>query len=414
MSLSQLLEFYEAQIVALASRGPKFRLGSMKRLVGLMTGIRKCAAASVLLLVGLAAWGQALVIRNIAQTNVWVRFQIESELGISNQILFTTNLSRSNWTVLTNLAVPQTPYWFTDPAIPLSLQRFYRVAYLPPTTNLVFLPAGSFQMGNCMNPNEGSTNELPLHTVYVSGFYMDRCDVTKALWDNVCNWATNNGYSFDYGAGGKSGNHPAQSLTWYDAVKWCNARSEKEGRVPAYYTNAAKTMVYRTGTNDLQASFVNWTNGYRLPTEAEWEKAARGAASGQRFPWGNTISWSQANYKADPAVYAYDVNPANGYHPAFTNNGMPYTSPAGYFSPNEYGLYDMSGNVWQWCWDWYGLYSSGPQSDPCGPALGLSRVYRGGCWFSVPINCRAADRAYGYPAGRNVDIGFRCVLPPGQ
>src|SRR5260221_10535074 len=160
------------------------------------------------------------------------------------------------------------------------------------------MPTGSFAMGNCMTTNEGKANELTLHAVYVSAIYMDRFDVTKALWDSVYQWATNHGYSFDNPGSGKAANHPEQRINWYDVVKWCNARSEKEGLTPAYYTSAAQTTVYRSGTNDLASNFVNWNSGYRLPTEAEWEKAARGGASGHRFPWADadTISWSRANY----------------------------------------------------------------------------------------------------------------------
>jgi murein DD-endopeptidase MepM/ murein hydrolase activator NlpD len=148
--------------------------------------------------------------------------------------------------------------------------------------NMVFIPAGSFTMGNCMDPSEGS--ELPLHTVYVSAFCMGQYPVTKCLWDTVYQWAIAHGYTFDYAGSGKASTHPVQTIDWYDCVKWCNARSEKEGKTPAYYTDAAQTMVYRSGEVDLQTNWVNWSVGYRLPTEAEREKAARGGASGQRFP----------------------------------------------------------------------------------------------------------------------------------
>jgi formylglycine-generating enzyme required for sulfatase activity len=290
---------------------------------------------------------------------------------------------------------------------------FYRVRA---TTNfapaeMVLIPEGNFTMGNCMDTNEGSAYELPLHTVYVSAFHMDKYEVTKALWNDVYNWAITNGYSFENGAQGKGLSHPAQSMTWFDAVKWCNARSEKEGRTPAYYTSAAQTVVYRTGTNDLQESYVNWSSGYRLPTEAEWEKAARGGASGQRFSWGNTISWNQANYNASPTVFAYDANPTEGYHPTFATGGYPYTSPAGYFAPNGYGLYDMAGNVWEWCWDryLYGAYSSGAQTDPHGPTSGWFRECRGGSWSNSALNARSAATADNYPTATDFNVGFRCV-----
>jgi len=286
---------------------------------------------------------------------------------------------------------------------------------------MALIPAGSFTMGNCMDPNEGWSEELPLHSVYVSGFYMDKYDVTKALWDEVYQWATNRPagvrYSFEYGAQGKAANHPAHSMTWYDAVKWCNARSEKEGRVPAYYTDAGQASVYRTGQTDVQNDWVKWSSGYRLPTEAEWEKAARGGVSGQRFPWGNTISWGQANYYASPGYGGYDVNPTGGYDTNFISGGYPYTSPVGTFAANGYGLYDMSGNVWQWCWDWWGSYSSNSQSDPRGPVLptsGSGRVLRGGGWGNSAIGCRAADRGSSDPDYRVNRIGFRSALPTGQ
>ncbi|HZL77742.1 MAG TPA: SUMF1/EgtB/PvdO family nonheme iron enzyme [Candidatus Limnocylindrales bacterium] len=291
-------------------------------------------------------------------------------------------------------------------------------------SGMALIPAGSFTMGDSLNDwptNSGPSNELPLHTVYVSAFYMDKYDVTLALWQPVYNWATNHGYNFDNVGSGKAANHPAQSMTWYDAVKWCNARSQMEGRLPAYYTSAAQTTVYRTGQVDVDNSWVKWNVGYRLPTEAEWEKAARGGLSGQRFPWGNTISWSQANfyaypqmnYNTDPPGYAYDLDPTNGYNPAFNDGVYPFTSPVGYFAPNGYGLYDMAGNVLQWCWDCWGYYSSGSQTDPHGAASGSYHVLRGGCYGDYAIICRAAFRNsfIPYPTGGSYVIGFRSVLP---
>jgi formylglycine-generating enzyme required for sulfatase activity len=283
-------------------------------------------------------------------------------------------------------------------------------------SGMALIPAGSFTMGDCMDPSEGYLGwELPLHTVYVSTFFMDKYDVTKALWDSVYQWGINHGYNFDNAGSGKAANHPVQTIDWYDCVKWSNARSEKEGKTPAYYTDAGLSVRYRTGQ---VVPYVRWSTGYRLPTDAEWEKAARGGVSGQRFPWGDTISWSQANYSAWPLSaggYAYDVNQTKGYHPTFANGGTPYTSPVGYFAANGYGLYDMAGNVWQWCWDWYDLYSSGSQTDPRGPALGRFRVLRGGGWDSVAFACRTACRNdRNYPTGSDSAFGFRSVLPPGQ
>jgi formylglycine-generating enzyme required for sulfatase activity len=291
-------------------------------------------------------------------------------------------------------------------------------------SGMALIPAGSFTMGATTNMgHEYYSDEVPQHTVYVSAFYMDRYEVTKALWDEVYHWATNRPagvrYSFDYSNSGqgKANNHPAHTMTWYDAVKWCNARSEKEGRVPAYYTNAEQTAVYRSGQLNLLNDWVKWNAGYRLPTEAEWEKAARGGTSGQRFPWGNTIDHSRANYYADPQI-AYDDNPTLGYHPMF-NGVTPYTSPAGYFAPNGYGLYDMAGNVWEWCWDRWSnsYYSSSPASDPrgpvTGPTSGPARVFRGGYWSSIAYDCRAGHRTSNVSTIAADELGFRAVLPPG-
>ncbi len=274
--------------------------------------------------------------------------------------------------------------------------------------NMALIPAGSFTMGNSMDASEGYPDELPLHTVYVSAFYMDKYEVTKALWDEVYQWAIAHGYSFG-GAQGKANNHPAYGIYWDDAVKWCNARSEKDGQTPAYYTDAGLSARYRTGQ---MAPYVNWRSGYRLPTEAEWEKSARGGASGHRFPWADTgnITHSRANYYSFESI-AYDTSPTLGYHPTFNDGVLPYTSPAGYFAPNGYGLYEMAGNVWEWCWDWYGSYSSGPQTDPRGPTSGSRRVIRGGGWYRDAIFCRAAYRAYDIPSGRDYNVGFRVVMP---
>ena len=114
--------------------------------------------------------------------------------------------------------------------------------------------------------------------------------------------------------------------------------------------------------------------------------------------------------------YPYDVNPTSGYDTNFTSGGFPYTSPVGSFASNGYGLYDMAGNVYQWCWDWFDYYSSGSQSDPRGPATGSHRVIRGCSWGHDAINCRTAarDDYGGSPAGSSHHLGFRCVLSPGQ
>ncbi len=135
----------------------------------------------------------------------------------------------------------------------------------PPNAVMSFVPGG-------FGKPTGSTYEI-----YTSGFFMDKLEVSKQLWDEVRTWALANGYQFDNAGTAYAASHPVNGISWYDAVKWCNARSEKEGITPVYYTNAARTAVYRTGQVVLDNNWVSWeANGYRLPTVAEWIKAYRG------------------------------------------------------------------------------------------------------------------------------------------
>jgi formylglycine-generating enzyme required for sulfatase activity len=280
---------------------------------------------------------------------------------------------------------------------------------------MVLIPGGSFTMGNSIGDAD-IYDAVPV-TANVSAFYMDTNLVTWSQWQGVYGYATNHGYGFVNAGAGKAANHPVQGVDWYDCVKWCNARSQQAGKVSVYYTDAGMTKVYTNGEGEVTV-YVNWgAKGYRLPTEAEWEKAARGGLSGQRFPWGNTISWGQANYwvyrTGATNYFAYDVNGTSGYNPAWTSGGYPYTTPVGSFAANGYGLKDMAGNVFQWCWDWYGTpYAGG--TDPRGAASGSDRVLRGGSWFNYAIYCRTAYRNFNYPADSGFNVGFRSVLPSGQ
>lgn len=270
-----------------------------------------------------------------------------------------------------------------------------------PPADMALIPAGSFTMGDSL---DGDSYAPPV-TVNVSAFLMGKNEVTKALWDEVRTWGASNGYNDLAQGAGKAADHPAQTISWWDVVKWCNARSQKEGLTPVYTVSGA---VMKTGTT---APSANWSaNGYRLPTEAEWEKAARGGLSGKRFPWGDTISHSQANYYA-LSSFSYDLSGSmNNYHPSYATGSTPYTSPVGAFAANAYGLHDMAGNVWEWCWDWYGAstYSNASgATDPRGANSGSGRVGRGGGWGDDAFLCRVALRYYDAPTVRNGGIGFR-------
>jgi sulfatase modifying factor 1 len=273
--------------------------------------------------------------------------------------------------------------------------------------NFALIPAGSFTMGDSFN--EGASYERPTHTVQVSGFYMGKHEVSWQLWQEVRDWAVSNGYSELSGVGsGKGNEHPVHSVSWYDVVKWCNAASERAGLEPVYYVSNGGA-VYKSGTS----VYIDYSKqGYRLPTEAEWEKAARGGESSQRFPWGDTISHTHANYY-EYTGYSYDSGDGTGYHPSYNDGSTPYTAPVGSFTANGYGLYNMGGNVLEWCNDWYGssYYSSSPGTDPQGPSTGSRRVLRGGGWSGRALSCRVAGRNPNFSSdSRYNSLGFRLAL----
>jgi formylglycine-generating enzyme required for sulfatase activity len=271
----------------------------------------------------------------------------------------------------------------------------------PEPAGFAMIPAGSFEMGDHFS--DGLPEESPVHTVYVSAFYIGRTEVTKALWNEVFAWAVQNGYT-DLRMGiGKGPDHPVNSVTWYSAVKWLNAWSEKDGLNPVYRVSGA---VMRRGTNTPEINYS--ANGYRLPTEAEWEKAARGGLFGKRFPWGDEITHSEANYNSSN-FFAYDVSPTLGRHPDYDDGYSPFTAPVGSFAPNGYGLYDMAGNLWEWCNDWFSnnYYSVSPTYDPNGIASGSSRVVRGGS-YGLANYCRVTHRFHHSPGSSiNNSFGFR-------
>ena len=283
----------------------------------------------------------------------------------------------------------------------------------PPPPGFSFVRAGSFTLGDALD----GMSSAPAHTVTLSSYYMEQREVTKELWDTVRSWGLNNGYT-DLPAGNgtsilKGENHPVHSISWYAMVKWCNARSEQDGFTPVYYTDDSQTLVYRVGDVNVTNAQAKWdANGYRLPTEAEWEKAARGGLSGKRFPWGDTINHSNANFRANSNAYPlYDTSGYTTYtfHPDYDNGPHPYTSPVGSFPPNDYGLYDMAGNVLERCWDWYGEYDTDLTTDPRGPIGGAYRVIRGGSWFYYASSCRTAYRGYFAPDFAVSYYGFRVV-----
>ena len=263
----------------------------------------------------------------------------------------------------------------------------------PAPSGMAYIPGGAYTQGNSSTADNDNSHINPVTTT-VAPFYMDVNLVTFGKWQAVALWGNANGYTPLYGSG-RFPNHPVHSVSWYDMVKWCNARSVQEGLTPVYYTDTAQTTIYTTGNVDITNAMVKWTaNGYRLPTEAEWERAARGGLIGQRYPWGNTITRELANYQSPQSWERHPLS--EGVN----------TTPAGIFAPNGYGLYDMAGNVSQWCWDWHGTTFAGG-SDPRGPASGTVRVGRGGSWYYDAGGCRVAARDINGPTSTGNRTGFR-------
>ena len=273
-------------------------------------------------------------------------------------------------------------------------------------TDMVQIPAGEFTMG-CEGSGCG-IDEDPEHVVYLSGFHIGKYEVTNREYRDAIQWAYENGYvtatlssatdgestmelldlddsdceiSFTDGAfsidSGKE-DHPCIEVSWYGTVCFCDWLSIQEDLAVQY------------DHSDWSCSFNG--SGYRLPTEAEWEKASR-SADQRKYPWGNEEpDCSYLNY----------------------NQCESRTTAVGSYSPegdSPYGVCDMAGNVWEWCNDWYnsGYYSISPYENPCGPAGGSFRVYRGGGWGSDAGRCRSADRSGFTPGNAYDSLGFRLV-----
>lgn len=228
---------------------------------------------------------------------------------------------------------------------------------------MVYVEGGTFSMGN----SSGEKDEKPVHSVTLSSFYMCDHEVTQAEYKAVT------GKNPSYFSGN---NKPVEQVSWFNAIEYCNALSRKEGLTPCY---TEKDGAYTCNFN---------ANGYRLPTEAEWEYAARGGNKSKDYKYSGASTAGNVAWSKDNSTSTHDVKSKTA---------------------NELGLYDMSGNVSEWCWDWYGSYGSASATNPKGASSGQYRVRRGGSWSDASTATSVTYRDGNSPNCTANNRGFRVV-----
>jgi sulfatase modifying factor 1 len=248
-----------------------------------------------------------------------------------------------------------------------------------PPPGMVFIPSGTFDMGS-------GPGVIGVPVTLTKSYFMDRTEVSAELWNEVRSWGLANGYAGIGSGSFRALGHPIHSITWYDCMAWSNARSEMNGLKPCYYTDATKTVVSKDG-GVFSSDQVDWNaNGFRLPVEAEWERAARGGLYRKTYPWGDDAALGRANYMNSQDPFELPAaDPTAGTSPCAYFNGS--QSPGGPDMTNGYGLYDCAGNVAEWCW---------PSGSPSQPEFPYYRnawvdkdfygqmfmLARGGSWWS--------------------------------
>lgn len=282
-------------------------------------------------------------------------------------------------------------FWNTRAEATAQTGTHYRVrvmandGYIPPVpANFALVPGGIFTMGDTRGG--GFPNELPTHIVTVSTFIIGKYEVTQGEYQSIMGYNPASGF-------GVGVSYPGYYVNWYSALKYCNLRSMNEGLTPVY-TISGSTNPNEWGavpdwvtSATWDAVICNWNaNGYRLPTEAEWEFAARSGTATPDYLYSgsddiNVVAW-------------YETNSGSSSH------------PVGIKASNELGIYDISGNAWEWVWDVYDTYYDGAQTNPHGAFNGIYRVGRGGAWLYGDLDCRLVVR-HRYQPYFSSYVGFR-------
>ncbi len=302
---------------------------------------------------------------------MYAGLSITGAVGTVYSVEYVTDLAQTNnasaWRCLEFLQLRASPYLWADKSTPATGRRFYRAVAFAAPTNMVFIPPGTFMMGTPTNEVDRWDDEGPQTAVTISrGFWMGRYEVTQGEFLAVMGSNPSN-FTGD-------SNRPVEQVTWYDATNYCTMLTQR----------------------DRAAGRIAMNSVYRLPTEAEWEYACR-AWTSPRFSYGDDPGYTNLT------DYGW-----------YEGNSGGTTHPVGQKLSNPWGSYDMHGNVWEWCQDWYGAYPGGIAVDPQGTATVTARVIRGGSWRHSADRCRSAYRSFSPPDFRGIAIGFRVVLAPGQ
>ena len=297
---------------------------------------------------------------------VSIAMEVSEDGGFANANSFEASVSGNSLTVTATGLKAETKYYYriiidtgsvtfeSETRTFETLKTIFSLTVNGVIFEMVYVEGGTFDMGATTEQgSDAESDEKPVHSVTLDGYYIGKCEVTQELWEAVMG---SNPSHF------KGAQNPVENVSWNDCQEFVSRLNSLTGRT------------------------------FRLPTEAEWEYAARGGNKSLHYKYSGSDNIDEVAW--------------------YNNNSGSSTHAVGTKSPNELGIYDMSGNVWEWCSDWYGGYSAGAQTNPQGPSSGSYRVLRGGSWINYAGNCRVSIRSYDDPGNSNINFGLRLILVP--